>query len=87
MSEITFQAVVYKVATLVDKGIRVTIDLPETCTMQMAQLAECKRFGVYLNISFDPKTLTDLDDETENDTEIANAKMGRRRTTNRRDQR
>lgn len=51
MSDITFDAVVYKVQTLVDNGIRVTLDLPETAIMQMAQLAECQRFGVMLEIT------------------------------------
>ena len=47
---IEFIAAVYKVQTLVDGGVRVTLDLPETAIMQMAQLAECQRFGVVLNI-------------------------------------
>ena len=46
--KIEFQAAVQKVQTLVDGGIRVTLDLPETATMQMAQLAECQRFGVVM---------------------------------------
>ena len=41
--EIRFAATVYKVQTLVDGGVRVTLDLPETCIMQMAQLAEKKQ--------------------------------------------
>ncbi len=46
---IEFQAVIAKVQTLADSGIRVTLDLPETATLQMAQLAEVKRlFGVVL---------------------------------------
>jgi hypothetical protein len=48
---ITFQASVYKVQTLVDSGVRVTLDLPETAISSMAQLAECQRFGAVLNIS------------------------------------
>lgn len=52
--EITFVAEVYKLQTLVDNGVRVTLDLPETCIMQMAQLAECKRAGVVLNIVATP---------------------------------
>ena len=51
MSEpITFYATVYKVQTLVDRGVRVVLDLPETAIMQMAQLAECQRFKVVLDI-------------------------------------
>lgn len=49
-SEIRFDAVVYKVQTLVDSGVRVTLDLNEGSTMQMAQLAECQRFGQVLNV-------------------------------------
>ena len=48
---ITFTATVYKVQTLAtDGGVRVALDLPETAIMQMAQLAECQRFGVVLDI-------------------------------------
>jgi hypothetical protein len=48
--EIKFQAIVYKVQTLVDNGIRVTLDLPETAIAEMAKLAECQRDGVVLEI-------------------------------------
>lgn len=47
---IEFTAQVYKVQTLVDNGIRVTLDLPETETVIMAKLAECQRAGVVLHI-------------------------------------
>lgn len=40
---IEFTAVVYKVQTLVDGGLRVTLDLPETAIAQAALLMECKR--------------------------------------------
>lgn len=45
---IRFEAIVYKVQTLADGGVRVTLDLPETCIPQMAMLAETKREGVPL---------------------------------------
>ena len=45
---IRFEAIVYKVQTLADGGVRVTFDLPETCIPQMAMLAETKREGVPL---------------------------------------
>lgn len=45
---IKFSATVYKLQTLVDGGIRLTLDLPETCIPQMAMLAECKREGIPL---------------------------------------
>lgn len=48
MTEIRFPAAVHKLQTLVDGGIRVTLDLPETAIPQMAMLAECKRAGLPL---------------------------------------
>ena len=45
---IKFPASVYKLQTLVDNGIRLTLDLSETCIPQMAMLAECKREGIPL---------------------------------------
>lgn len=50
MSEIRFTASVYKVQTLVDGGIRVTLDLSETAIIQMAALAECQVNGIALEI-------------------------------------
>ena len=47
---IRFTAAVYKLQTLVDGGIRLTLDLPETAIPQMAMLAECQRFGRALSI-------------------------------------
>lgn len=46
--KIKFIAEVYKVQTLVDGGIRVTLDLPETAIPEMAMLAECHRSGILL---------------------------------------
>lgn len=50
MSEpvIRFVGVVYKLQTLVDGGIRLSIDLPETAIAEMAMLAETKRDGMVL---------------------------------------
>ena len=45
---IRFEAIVYKLQTLSDGGIRLTLDLPETAIPQMAMLAETKREGVPL---------------------------------------
>lgn len=45
---IRFDAIVYKVQTLADGGIRLTLDLPETAIPQMAMLAETKRDGIPL---------------------------------------
>ena len=55
MSEaIKCHAIVYKVQSLVDNGMRITLDLPETEIMQMAMFAECKRMGVVLEVSAYP---------------------------------
>ena len=53
--KIEFHATVYKVQTLTDGGVRLALDLPETAIMQMAQLAECQRFGVVLDIEAKPQ--------------------------------
>ena len=50
LEAIAFPAAVYKVQTLTDGGVRVTLDLPETAIMEMAMLAECQRAGIYLNV-------------------------------------
>lgn len=50
MDPIRFVAAVQKVQTLVDGGIRVTLDLPETAIEQAAGLMVCKREGVPLLI-------------------------------------
>jgi len=39
------------VQTLVDGGIRLTIDLPENCIAQAAMLMECKRQGIPLDFA------------------------------------
>jgi hypothetical protein len=36
------------VQTLVDHGVRITLDLPEDAIPQMAALAECQRQGIAL---------------------------------------
>jgi hypothetical protein len=51
---IEFVATVYKVQTLADNGIRVTLDMDENSTMIMAQLAECQRFGAVLKVIVKP---------------------------------
>lgn len=48
--KITFVASVYKVQTLADMGIRITLDLPETAIPQAAMLMEAKRQGIPLII-------------------------------------
>ena len=48
---IVFEATISGVKTLVDNGIRITFDLPETAVTQAAQLMELKRLGVALVVS------------------------------------
>ena len=48
---IRFDAIVYKVQTLSDGGIRLTLDMSEQCIPQMAMLAETKRDGVPLEFT------------------------------------
>lgn len=50
----TFEAVVAKVQTLADGGIRVAFDLPEGATLQAAELMEYKRWGVPLVVATTP---------------------------------
>ena len=52
MSEtLAFDAIVYKVQTLVDNGIRVTLDLPEQAIEAAAVLMALKRDSVALKVS------------------------------------
>ena len=48
---ITFQAVVARVQTMADNGLRVTLDLPEQAVLEVAQLMELKRLGVVLDVT------------------------------------
>ena len=47
---ITFHAEIYKVQTLVDGGLRLTLDLPETAIAQAAQMMGWKRNGVVVEV-------------------------------------
>ncbi len=47
---IAFDAIVYKVQTLVDGGIRVTLDLPEHAIEAAAELMRYKRDEVALRV-------------------------------------
>lgn len=64
-------AAVEKVQTLVDKGIRITLDLPESAIMQAAMFMECKRMGVVLNITALPVV------QDKNNPDTADGKKGR----------
>jgi hypothetical protein len=48
---VTFHATVYKVQTLADQGIRLTLDLSEDAIEQAALLMACKRDGVVLTVT------------------------------------
>lgn len=43
MNQIQFPATVYKLQTLTDGGVRITLDLADDCIPQMAMLAEARR--------------------------------------------
>jgi hypothetical protein len=47
---IEFKATVEKVQTLVDGGIRVTLDLPEDAISAAASLMACKKDGIPLTV-------------------------------------
>ena len=47
---IEFIAEVAKVQTLVDGGIRLTLDMPESAREHMAELARCQQEGVVLRV-------------------------------------
>jgi len=77
---IRFQAAVYKVQTLLDGGIRLTLDMPETAIAQAAMLMEAKQQGIPLvfEATID-ENWTKLDDETEKSAEKRTSRVGRRR--------
>ena len=55
--KIVFSAEVIRVQTMADGAIRVVLDMSEDCIMQMAQLAECKRWGAVLSVVCEPETV------------------------------
>lgn len=74
MSEpITFTAVVQKIQTLADGGLRFTFDAPETEVMAAAELMEAKRIGVVLSVVVEPQ-------DNNEDTTISRTKAKRRNT-------
>lgn len=48
---LTFDAIVYKVQTLVDNGLRVTLDLPEQAIDAAAALMAIKRQGLAIKVT------------------------------------
>ena len=59
MKPIEFWAIVNKVQTLADGGIRVALDLPEQFVVQMAELAACKIHGQVLDVVLTEHRLED----------------------------
>ena len=57
MKAIEFVASVYKVQTLADGGLRLTLDFSETSIVQAAALMECKRTGTTLKINAKPESI------------------------------
>ena len=51
---INFTSEVFKVQTLADGGIRLSLDLSETSIYEMARLAECRARGSLLDIIAQP---------------------------------
>ncbi len=49
--QIKTQATVYSVRTLVDKGLRVTLDMPEGSIEAAALLMGCQQHGVVLDVT------------------------------------
>ena len=59
MSErIEFDATVNKVQTLVDQGLRVSFDLPETAIVAAAQLMAAKRAGAVFRVVIEMQSET-----------------------------
>jgi len=52
--DLRFDAIVARVQTLADNGIRVTLDLGENEVVAAAQLMELKRIGAVLKVTVEP---------------------------------
>jgi hypothetical protein len=64
LDQIIFNASVYKVQTLVDQGLRLTLDLPEDAISAVAKLMEAKRDGVYFRVLMNDQLIGEqLDDK------------------------
>ena len=57
-------ATVYKVTTLSDHGIRISLDLPESAIMQAAMYMECQRMQVVLDIEAKPRVQNTAEENT-----------------------
>jgi ribonucleotide reductase alpha subunit len=72
---IEFIASIHKVQTLVDGGIRLTLDMPETATLEMAQLAEIKLHKGIARVTVVPEFFDDDGREKEEKTNGEAAKV------------
>lgn len=86
MEQIEFSAQIAKVQTLIDGGLRVTLDLSEQDVLAAAHLMECKRQGVYGRVSFVP-IVTECSDETGKNAEGSTPDLDSGRITLRRNKR
>ena len=48
---IRFAATIYKVQTLVDGGIRITLDLPETAIQEATAIMQARQAGALLEVA------------------------------------
>ena len=62
MIEVKFVAVVSRISTLADGGIRVVFDLSEDAIMQAAELMTFKRAGVVLDVACTARQGNESDD-------------------------
>lgn len=51
---LSFVAEIYKVQTLVDRGLRVTLDLPETAAIEAAKMMQFQVIGVAVRVEVEP---------------------------------
>lgn len=89
---IRFQAQVLKISTLIDGGLRLTLDLSATDPAVIVALFDAKQPGVLLEVAAVAVTakaaenLTELDDEAKKEAKGSPAQVGSRRRSIRRNQ-
>ena len=62
VGDTTFWAIVGKVQTMADGGIRLYLDLPEDAIVQAAEMMAYKREGVVLDVTCRPKDENERDE-------------------------
>jgi len=88
---IRFQAQIFKIGTLIDGGLRLTLDLSAADSSVIVALFDAKQPGVLLEVAAvavdtSKKTLTDLDDEAKQTTKGNDSSMGGGRRSIRRNE-